>query len=833
MKIENRRRRGERRLAVAAVMLSGCLALDGASAVASAAVAQKSSSELPSTRPRRVDADRQNETPDGPLVRVGIMTDVTSISLGASSALVIRSSTAGDGEGQMIASAPLRVEVRRLPAAASVSDASTKTDAKIKTAKSKSSSHSTAAPDRASNQASNQPTLHVVAIVSDRLLASSEDSLIITAADESELEPQNRQADEAKRKQANVVTQRRDEEKLWGAANKIDASNDDSPRRQIVRPARTDLPVRIAGKEYRGEIRLVLNRRGKINVVNALPMEYYLRGVVPMELPPGPYPEIEALKAQAVAARTYALAHRGQFRDEGYDLRDDARSQVYAGVTGEQPLTNRAVEETRGRVALYPADDGRLVPIEAVYTANCGGRTENNEEVFGGKPLPYLRSVACSPDRLSLAGHDIVSARTIESLTGAEGRLIAREVALFEVLGFALPRRVTSNYLRSPVDSGELKNWVERAAELTGKDKPKSVRGDVTRILAFASLTASALYGENRASVLLTPADIDYVLAGLGGKEAPQEARAAAAMLLKDGILRLHIEGALASNAPVTRGYAIETIARAFYLKMQPVQANSPRFQISSLKSQTAQASEDGRLIIADKSRTEAIAAKTGAGQAGHYISKEAASRKGGPQDRATQDETAGFEIDKTAWLFRSLAGESYAVDRLTIIGGERVIYHVNAAGRVDFIEAAPAERGASSDRFSSVAQWRERVAADDLRRRLARSRVNVGDVEEIVPVEFGTSNRVLEVEIIGDEGRARLRGPQIRNALGLKENLFVVDRESDSNGRVTAFVFTGRGWGHGVGLCQVGAYGLAKDGYSYTAILQKYYTGVRVQKIY
>jgi stage II sporulation protein D len=91
----------------------------------------------------------------------------------------------------------------------------------------------------------------------------------------------------------------------------------------------------------------------------------------------------------------------------------------------------------------------------------------------------------------------------------------------------------------------------------------------------------------------------------------------------------------------------------------------------------------------------------------------------------------------------------------------------------------------------------------------------------------------VLEVEIVGDEGRARLRGPQIRNGLGLRENLFVVDRELDSHGRVTAFVFTGRGWGHGVGLCQVGAYGLAKDGYSYTAILQKYYTGVKVQKMY
>jgi stage II sporulation protein D len=68
---------------------------------------------------------------------------------------------------------------------------------------------------------------------------------------------------------------------------------------------------------------------------------------------------------------------------------------------------------------------------------------------------------------------------------------------------------------------------------------------------------------------------------------------------------------------------------------------------------------------------------------------------------------------------------------------------------------------------------------------------------------------------------------------LGVKEYLFVVDRETDEQGRLVAFVFTGRGWGHGVGMCQVGAYGLAKEGYSFSAILQKYYTGIKLQKMY
>src|SRR5438270_13154458 len=118
---------------------------------------------------------------------------------------------------------------------------------------------------------------------------------------------------------------------------------------------------------------------------------------------------MEALKAQAVAASTYALAHRTQSREADFDLRDDTRSQVYGGLTAERDLTNRAVDETHGIVALYTNDEGKLVPIDALYTANCGGRTENNEVIFGGKPPPYLRSAACQPDRQTSTRHDIVS----------------------------------------------------------------------------------------------------------------------------------------------------------------------------------------------------------------------------------------------------------------------------------------------------------------------------------------------------------------------------------------------------------------------------------------
>jgi stage II sporulation protein D len=183
--------------------------------------------------------------------------------------------------------------------------------------------------------------------------------------------------------------------------------------------------------------------------------------------------------------------------------------------------------------------------------------------------------------------------------------------------------------------------------------------------------------------------------------------------------------------------------------------------------------------------------------------------------------------------LFRDFGGESHQVERLSLIGGERIAYHLNEQGQVDFLEASLSDRSASSDRYSSVAQWQERIPVEDLRQRLARARINVGRLKLIEPVAFSSSNRVTELEVTGDQGTARLRRPQIRATLGLKEYLFVVDREIDARGQVVAFVFTGRGWGHGVGMCQTGAYGLAKEGFSYTAILQKYYTGVTLHKMY
>ena len=107
--------------------------------------------------------------------------------------------------------------------------------------------------------------------------------------------------------------------------------------------------------------------------------------------------------------------------------------------------------------------------------------------------------------------------------------------------------------------------------------------------------------------------------------------------------------------------------------------------------------------------------------------------------------------------------------------------------------------------------------------------------VRDVQPRRVGVSGRVVELAVLGGRDREELvlKGLKVRWGLGLRENLFVIDREKDPKGAVQRFVFTGKGWGHGVGLCQVGAFGMARSGSTYEQILAHYYTGTTLRKAY
>jgi stage II sporulation protein D len=106
-----------------------------------------------------------------------------------------------------------------------------------------------------------------------------------------------------------------------------------------------------------------------------------------------------------------------------------------------------------------------------------------------------------------------------------------------------------------------------------------------------------------------------------------------------------------------------------------------------------------------------------------------------------------------------------------------------------------------------------------------------------MAPVSYGRSNRLWELNITGSAGVKKLRGSAIRNVLGLKDSLFAIERADlptrPGQPAERVFTFKGRGWGHGVGMCQVGAYGLAKEGYSHSQILKKYYRDINLKRLY
>lgn len=158
---------------------------------------------------------------------------------------------------------------------------------------------------------------------------------------------------------------------------------------QVTGPVAVTSPsgiVTIGTRIYRGRGEARINSDGRLSGINELPVERYLYGVVPRELGPVVFPEVEAQKVQAIAARTYALSYLGRRAADGYDLRATVDDQVYGGYADEHPVSNAAVDATAGVVLTH---EGRMVL--ARYSSTSGGHTADNEESFAEGPVPYLR----------------------------------------------------------------------------------------------------------------------------------------------------------------------------------------------------------------------------------------------------------------------------------------------------------------------------------------------------------------------------------------------------------------------------------------------------------
>jgi stage II sporulation protein D len=473
-----------------------------------------------------------------------------------------------------------------------------------------------------------------------------------------------------------------------------------------VRLAPPGAPLEVDNRAYRGALEVFGNTRHTLTVVNELPLEDYLRGVVPNELNPTAFGEIEALKAQAVAARTYIQRNLGQYRNEGYDVCATDTCQVYFGVRTEDPLATQAVVGTRGMVATY---DGK--PINALYSSTCGGRTEDAEHIFNER-VPYLVSTSC-------------------------------EYKHPKPLPFASSRSIP-DWKTGVLAVAKVSNFTEAARfmGLQARGEPAS-----TEPAALAAFVRQTFY-----PAVLTSSDLSFV-------NEQGLVPAGASVPLEELLFRL-----------VDKKGAFEW--------------------------------QQGVLVSSEGRKMRLMVG-------------------GQPKE---------FTLSPDALIYQRIGDERLALREGSWIGGELIDFRAEDATipmvvyRINFANPA-------ADRYSRLALWQVHKTRQELD--AAFRSLAVGEFTDMRVAVRGASERPINTEIIGTTGRASVPALKLRTLLGLRDSLFSYDIERNAAGAVLGMTFFGRGWGHGVGMCQVGAYGMALEGATYEEILKKYYKGIELRRLY
>jgi len=188
------------------------------------------------------------------------------------------------------------------------------------------------------------------------------------------------------------------------------------------------------------------------------------------------------------------------------------------------------------------------------------------------------------------------------------------------------------------------------------------------------------------------------------------------------------------------------------------------------------------------------------------------------------------FRLSPDAPIYQRIGDERLSMRQGSWVGGElldfravldtiqMLVYRINSANP-------------TADRYSRVALWQVHKTRQELD--TAFRPLSIGGVQNMRVIGRGPSERPLSTEIVGSNGRVTVRALRLRTLLGLRDSLFSFDIERNAQGEVLGMTFYGRGWGHGVGMCQVGSYGMALDGATYDQILKKYYKGIELKKVY
>jgi len=525
------------------------------------------------------------------------------------------------------------------------------------------------------------------------------------------------------------------------------------------------------GRDYRGIFVLRASHKGVV-LVNILNIEDYLKSVVPSELSPYDFNELEAHKAQAVAARTYATKNMKLNDDLGFDLCDTPKSQFYMGMNTEHPLSSQAVDETHGEVALYR---GKL--IDALYTSTCGGMTENVENVFQGPALPYLRSTECVYEKQKEWALESPSVILPVYINGTNINL---EVASLLSLG-VISREMDPLYYAEEITYEEAVLWIKNAMPVLGK-KTQNLQSEPVAInhLTFAKLVIDAFGWQEKIDNLMLKSEKKFILKDVG--EWNGEAGNRLAYLIQEGIFQ-DIGGAEKMEATLTRGEVVHYLWRL--IERHPDVTHHGTFKEF----------KDGKVFLEEDSEEKCL------------------------------------EISLRCFLVKRHNENSTFLSHVYLLGGEEIAW-IQKDGRIQLLMIHYPPYSNVLDRSSRLHSWEVRISREDLEKRI-NEYYPIGQLEDLTVQKRGDSRRVVALAIKGNEAQVVVKGLRVRRVLGLRDMLFVINREYDENGELSHYVFSGRGWGHGVGLCQVGAYGMALAGAGYKEILKKYYHGIKIKQIF
>ncbi len=242
-------------------------------------------------------------------------------------------------------------------------------------------------------------------------------------------------------------------------------------RTNLLIQARTGGNLLLEKKPFRGVFEIKRERNGRITVINVLDVESYLYGVVRSEMPPRS--PLDALRAQAILSRTFALKNRDKHKKQGFGLTANVLSQVYKGIRAETPEAIEAVNSTRGVVLSH---EGQLASV--FYSASCGGLSENNKPVWGGTGISYLQPVHCGYCR----DYSTYSWTTSVSFDEIRKKLAAAGVRVGKIAKIGLTH----------TDTGRVENvtihWGSRSVKVPGNKFRLALGAQKVRSLKFTVL---------------------------------------------------------------------------------------------------------------------------------------------------------------------------------------------------------------------------------------------------------------------------------------------------------------------------------------------------------